>query len=346
MTPLAALLLTDGRPGHFRRAEGIIAAIARVRRVSTTYMDARRRLWMPGRLLAPIVQARAARAGILKVAYGIDAADLPRSDLVVSSGGNTLAANVCAARLLGVPNIVYGGIRQFRPQDFSLVLTSYGDHASRPRHKMTPLMPVPDDPDAFELTCVETSGPVRPPKVAGLLIGGDAGTFRYVPSDWDRLFTFVADMHTQCGTRWLIANSRRTPAQVSDALSERARQPGAPIEAFIDVRSSGPGTLRRLFEDSQVVVCTDDSTSMITEAIWLRRPVLGVAPKNCSFAERESWYRRHLVANGWTSSLPIAELSPKRMLDALAGIQPLTGNPVEALAATIRDSLPELFRAA
>jgi mitochondrial fission protein ELM1 len=344
MTPLAALLLTDGRPGHFRRAEGILAAIARVRPVTTTYVNARRRRWLPGRLLAPIALARAARAGILNIAYGIDAAELPRSDLVVSSGGNTLAANVCAAGLLGVPNIFYGGVRQFRPQDFALVLTSYGGHASRPHHKMTPLMPVPDDPDAFGSTSGETLGVDRPPHIAGLLIGGDAGTFRYAPSDWERLFAFIADMRAQCGTRWIVSNSRRTPAKVSDELARRARQTGGPIEAFIDVRGSGPGTLRRVFEESQAIVCTDDSTSMITEAVWLRRPTVGVAPHDSGFAEREGWYRRHLATNGWTTSFPIAELSPERMLAALSEIQPLTWNPAETLAETIKDSLPELFQ--
>lgn len=344
MVPLTALLLTDDRPGHYHRAEGILAAIARLRQVETTRVSVHRRRWMPGRVLAALINnAGVAPARILNLAYGIDAAALPRTDLVVSSGGNTIAANISAAKLLGAPGIFYGGVRQFQPHDFALVLTSYGGHARRPRHRMTPLMPVPLDPDAFQHSPDDKFGPDRPPRIAGLLIGGRAGTFRYRSRDWERLLAFVADMHIQHGTRWIVSNSRRTPGAVSDEIAERAAKGGGPISSFIDVREAGHGTLQRLFADAQAIVCTEDSSAMITEAVWLRRPVIGVAPLKSGFAEREGWYRAHLAANGWTRSIPIAELSPAHVLAALAKIRPLSANPLDLLAATVRECLPELF---
>ena len=343
MPPLTALLLTDGRPGHYQRAEGILAAIARLRPVETTRVNVHRRRWLPGRVLARLIDIGMSPARLLKLAYAIDAAKLPCADLIVSSGGNTLAANVAAARFLGTPNIFYGGVRRFQPNDFSLVLTSYGGHAARPRHKMIPLMPVPYDPDTLSSLIDVKPETSLPPRSLGLLIGGNAGSFRYRPDDWRRLLAFVGDMHAQHGTRWIIANSRRTPTDVSDEIIRRADDAAGPISNFLDVRAAGPGSLMRVFVEAHAVVSTDDSSSLITEAIWLRRPVIGVSPAGARFAEREDWYRKHLVRNGWTRSIPIAELSPERVSTLFAEIRPLTGNPLDLLATTIKEFLPTLL---
>ena len=280
---------------------------------------------------------------MFKLAYGIDAAKIPRADLVVSSGGNTLAANISAARIHAAPNIVYGSVRRFQPNNFSLVLTAYGGHAKRPRHRMIPLMPIPHDPDALSPLIDAKLDPSHPPQTLGLLIGGNAGGYRYRSDDWRRLFAFVDDMHAQHGTRWIVANSPRTPTNVSDEIIRRADDAAGPISAFIDVRTAGPGSLMRLFAEAQAIVATDDSSAMVTEAVWLRRPVIGVSPPGARLAEREDWYRKHLARNDWTRSIPIAELSPASVLSLFAEIRPLKSNALDLLATTMEECLPTLL---
>jgi uncharacterized protein len=342
--PLLALLLSDGRPGHYHRAEGILAAIARLRPVETMRLAAHRRRWIPGRLLASLTNADViAPARLLKLGYGIDATSFSRAELVVSAGGNTIAANIAAAKLLRVPNIFYGGLRQFRPEHFALILTSYGGDAARARHRMTPLMPVPLDPDRFPRVAEIAIGPTRPPRMAGLLVGGNSGTFRYQPHEWRQLLEFIAQSYMQHGTRWIVSNSRRTPPEFSDEIARRSHDAAGPIGCFIDVRAQGPGSLQQLFTQAEVVVCTADSSSMITEAVWLRRPAIAVAPLRSGFAQREGWYRDHLAAHNWVRSIQIAELSPPRFLAALAQIRPLVDNALDLLAGGIKDCLPALF---
>ncbi len=344
MKPLTALILSDGRPGHYQRAEGIVAAIARLRRVETIRVTVHRRRWLPGRVLSALTGSGVPAARLLKLVYGIDAGTLPPADFVVSSGGDTLAANIAAATLLRATNIFYGGLRRFRPEDFSLVLTSYGPHAMRPRHRMVPLMPAPLDPDTLPLRSDAKPGSDSPPRVVGLMIGGDAGTFHYRSQDWKQLLAFVVATHEQHNTRWIVANSRRTPNEVSDEIARRAMAIKGPILEFIDARRGG--ALQRLFAEAQTIICTEDSSSMISEAIWLRRPAVGVSPSRSSFAEREGWYRNHLAANGWIRSIPIAELSPERFVAALTEIKPLAGNPLDHLAAILKDSVPTLLESA
>jgi uncharacterized protein len=122
--PLKVLLLSDGRPGHFRLAEGIVAAVGRRRSVAVEQLHCRRGRW-PGRVLAALSNANRFDVPILQTVYGL-VPPLPGAyDLVVSAGAETLAANIACARFAGADNIFYGSLRAFKPSSFSLVLTSY-----------------------------------------------------------------------------------------------------------------------------------------------------------------------------------------------------------------------------
>ena len=82
---------------------------------------------------------------------------------------------------------------------------------------------------------------------------------------------------------------------------------------------------------------------MISEAVSARLPVVGVAPSAHRFTDEEKASRNFLMENGWCRVLPIAELSPEAFAGALSEIEPLQENPLDALAAKLKESLPELF---
>jgi mitochondrial fission protein ELM1 len=345
MPPLKALLLSDGRPGHYHLAEGILAAAARRREIEVVRLEVRRPRWLPGRLLSWLTNGGVAPARVLSFAYGVDAARLPPADLVVSAGGDTLAANVAAAKLLGAANIFYGSLRRYRPEDFSLALTSYARQATRPNQLMT-LKPSPADPDLLlRAAPASRPGPGRPPRLAGLLIGGSAGAIQFSRGDWEHLIAFLTSQHHADATRWIVSNSRRTPEGISDALERLSLAAGGPLEEFIDVRKTGAGTLGGLFARSEAILCTADSSSMLSEAVWLRRPALAIVPELSSLSSDERGYRAYLEANGWARELSVAELSPERFLAELGRLKPLAANPLDLLAAALAERLPALFPA-
>lgn len=339
MRPITALLLADDRPGHYHLSDGIIAAARRIRPVEVARVSVHR-LW-PGRVLALLSNAGVSPDWLLRAAYGLNPAALPRADLVVSAGAETLAANVAAARRADAPNIFYGSVRAFRPESFTLVLTSYAEHADRPRHEMVlkpsglgHLAPAADRP---------TLPPGSSPREAGLLIGGDSGECRYAPADWDALIAFLDSAHAGLGVRWHVSNSRRTPDAVSDRLARRAADGESSIAQLVDVRTNGPGTLGRILARAEAIVCTDDSSSMISECIGARLPVLGVRPHHQRLSAEEQGYRQYLAANGWYRSLAIADLSPDRFTHELSAVHPPREDPLERLVVILRKQLPALF---
>jgi mitochondrial fission protein ELM1 len=344
MMPLKVVFLADTRPGHFHVAQGVIAAVARLRPVEVTRIEVKRKWIVPTRWLRRRISAKSFfPPRMLRMAYRIDADALPKADLVVSAGGETQMPNICVARFLGIPSIFCGSLlRGLGPENFSLIISSYDRDATSPRHLVV-LKPSSIDPDALgRPKTVPRYGPGKTPKRAGLLIGGNAGPFRYRRQEWERLLAFAGDVSKEWGTKWLVSTSRRTPDFVADRVAELAKDSGV-VSRFIDYRTAGPGTLPEVFSEAEVVVATEDSSTMISEAVSARLPVVGAAPGAHNFTDEEQQYRDFLVRNNWCRVLPIAELTPDTLARALSEITPLQENPLDALAAKLKARLPELF---
>ena len=88
MTPLKVVFLADTRPGHFHVAQGVIAALSRLRPVEVTRIEVKRKWIVPTRWLRRRINAKTFfPPRMLRMAYRIDADTLPKADLVVSAGG-------------------------------------------------------------------------------------------------------------------------------------------------------------------------------------------------------------------------------------------------------------------
>lgn len=336
MTPTRILILSDGRPGHFNLSEGIALAIGRLRPVVVERVQVRRGRW-PGPVLAAATNLGIAPGAVLRRVYGLDPASLPAADVVVSAGAETLAANVAVARLMRVPNIVYGSLRQFRAQDFALALTSYAHHVRHPRQAAA-LKPAAFDPDT--LTAAAPRGDGR--RVLGLVVGGKTGGFDYRTEDWQRLAALVTGIAASGATRFVVSNSRRTPAQASDLFAGLATERPDVVSRFIDVRQPSPAPLSSLLAESEAVLVTADSSSMVSEAIWARLPVLALMPGHARLEDNERAYRDWLGAQGWMASADLDTLDAAAALAQLSKLTPIRGNPLDELARLIAEKIPAL----
>lgn len=342
MRKLRVLLLADDKPGHYHLAEGVIAALARRRGVDVTRIEVRRHRVFPNRMLAEALSSGVMSPGVvLRLAYGIHSDSLGPADLVVSAGGDTIVPNAALAKALGAKNILCGSLRRLSTEHFSLVVSSYESHRAMPRHLVT-LKPNAIDPDAPERRRERPTQLTNGyPPLAGLLVGGDSGLFKYRDDEWAMLRDFVEVSHHTGGTRWIISTSRRTVTPVAEAFAELARSSSS-IAELIDYRMAGPGSLGRLFQRADAILATEDSSTMISEAVSQRLSVVGVSPVTHSFKKDEAEYRALMLASNWCRFLPISELTPERFKAALAEIRPMRENHLDRLGDALAERFPEL----
>jgi len=345
MSALRILHLSDGRPGHYHLAEGVMAALSRLRPLEVRSLHINRRKLVPARYLRALAtKPWCPPERVLSAGYGLDAASLPDADLVISSGGETLPANLAVKRLLGAENIFIGSTRKVGTEAFSLIVSSYARHEGMPRHLVT-LKPSAVDPDELGRPReVPVCGPENPPQLAGLLIGGDSGLFKYRDGEWHRLFVFARETSRAWGTRWLVSTSRRTPPQIAQAAFDLAKDKDT-VADFIDYKLAGPGTLPKILSRADAIVCSEDSSTMVSEAVWARLPVVGVSPERHAFKPEEADYRRTMLENNWARFMPIADLSVERFGKRLGEIRVIEANPLDDLAGRLQKALPQIFLA-
>lgn len=348
--PLSVLIVSDGRPGHYHLSEGVVAAMARRRSISRERLDVGRPR-LPVRVLATLLRHGIGPPMLLWLAHGRGPSDLPAADVVVAAGGETIVAAVAAGRLLGAPVIYCGTLRHVGVEQVALVISSYRSHADLPRHIVT-LKPSAFDPDVPMGTDASAlhptnDGPAHHRRV-GLLIGGNSGLFDWREADWHRLETLVQACHAQFGWRWHVSTSRRTPGPVADRLRALAGRPTGgseanPIEVLIDYRTAGPGTLPGLLSAVDAAVVTEDSSTMLSEAVAARLPVVGVSPTRHDFKPDEREYRAFLREQDWCRFLPLAEAAPVDLATAFGETRPMAVNHLETLARALSARMPSLF---
>ena len=151
VTPLKVIFLADTRPGHYHLAEGVIAAVKRLRPVEVTRIPVERRWIVPTRWLRRRINAKSFfPPRMLRMAYRIDAEALPKR------GPRGLrrrrdpdaeylrdAVSRCAQHFLRL-----AAARAWDLQNFSLVISSYDRDAGSARH-MVVLKPSAIDPDTL-----------------------------------------------------------------------------------------------------------------------------------------------------------------------------------------------------
>lgn len=339
MTKLRAIVLRDNKPGHYHSSEAVLAAAGRLRGLAITRIEIAERWYSRPIVLTALMNHRIATpAFILRHFFDVEPQHL-KPDLIVSSGGDTLAANIALARLTGAPNIFFGSLRRFDARDLTLALNSYS--ARQPAaNQVRILKPSPGDPAELSAPDLDHR---RLPKTAGLLVGGPSGEAQFEQKDWEQLISFLIDTQKKFGIHWIVSNSRRTSETVSARFSALAARAGSPVKQFIDVRAAGPGTLGALFAHCGAVAITADSSAMLSEAIWMRRPAVTLSPRSMMLTPNEAEYRCWLAGRNLCRDIALSDITAERFGSALREIIPMTENPQTELATLLAARLPQLF---
>lgn len=325
------LLLSDGRPGHFRQSEAIATALGRSRTVTVERIELTIRRGVP-KALVPRLARLLPPALFLRAVHGLDATAMRRPDVIVSAGGSTLGANAAMARLLGAPNVFCGSVRGLDPRSFALILLPYPSAAAIERVKVLP-KPTSLDPDRLPKP--------RPIAVAAdlagaracILIGGPTPSAAFDWEDWAGIARLIATLVSDRGMTVTLVTSRRTPAEAYRAIDDLVARAPAGI-AFVDYRATGAGSIDQAIGSADLVFVTADSMSMMTEAALSRRPAIALLPRKRG-PHRDDEAVRLLETRRLLATAAIASLKSDDLPALIGGLVPMATNHLDELAEVV-----------
>lgn len=280
------LILSDGKPGHVNQSLGVARYIqdahvtVKKLMIKDRYRDIGARVRSLGLPLWPLSPARA-RAWLhwLLTADCVQELLAWEAHLILSTGSSAGAPNLMLARYMGVPSVTCMIPSPMGTGPFDLALV--------PRHFQTRMrdnifltlgVPNPWQPGDAREEVKEWGARLQqdlhsyPKPCLGLLLGGNDP---YHEVQWARLQTILQGITTYLSGRGslLLTTSRRTPNSIREAL--RAWIKEAPFPSlYIQDDQWDANPLPMMAVLSSILMVTEDSLSMMSEAVSCHRKVL------------------------------------------------------------------------
>ncbi|MEM8868266.1 MAG: mitochondrial fission ELM1 family protein [Verrucomicrobiota bacterium] len=277
--PLVVWRFTDGKPGHESQTLGLVEALSR-------------RVALDLHSLPALSRAGGGLYYFLRRNKDLDG--LPAPDLILGAGHRTHLSVLAAQRARRGKSVIL-----MKPS----LPTSCFDCCLIPRH---------DAPKVSE-NVIETVGVLNPVQAAtnalegkGLfLIGGPSSHF-----DWDTeaVCEAVASLVEKASAvMWTLTTSRRTP----DACEEALKEINLPNLRVVPCAETGSGWVLEHLAQSKSVWVTEDSVSMVFEALTAGARVgLLPVPAKAAGSSRVQASIDHLRKEEWVVDYPASLSAP------------------------------------
>lgn len=273
-------IISEGSPGHTSQSQGLVAALAQRIDLESVIIQTRPklngfarklvRLWMGNRGLPDHFIKHWLRCEI----------PASKPDFIVTSGGKAVFAARSLALKTGAPLVFLGERKPYPSEWFHTVFTPSSLEMGRNdvTIEMIPTEITPESVDAAAAGWQE-----RPEgEVWAMIIGGASASHDFIDTDWQSLSEQMNTLATKHGIQWLVSTSRRTGVH-AEALLKKFLNPKN--IAYAVWWADKPEKKMAAFLGSAVrVFVTQDSVTMVTEAVAAGRPVIAVRPENTTFA--------------------------------------------------------------
>ena len=280
-SPQTLWVLSDGRPGHESQSKGIVAALEMRRHVQVHWIAVTLRgaLWRSIlRAAARLLPAQLLHR-VLPFSYRLtDWPNCPPT-IVIGSGGDTLFMLGALSALHRVPSVFSGTTKRYPRKFLDCVLTVVPDAATN--NVVLPL------PPAEVHECTRSSSAGRAATLTGsVLIGGDGAGCVFDDADWQRLAKWMASQGAS--VRWQLSTSRRTGVKHEAQLQKILQANAVALERAIWWAEKPERVMKELLCDSDFIVCTQDSLSMLAEAMYTGKTVYSFAPEQCHMTDNDA----------------------------------------------------------
>lgn len=296
--------LSDGRPGHFNQTKGMIAALSHGFELEVYWVEIKLKLPPLRKLLRLLLNNAPERfSGVVAGCYRYDAPQA-NPDLILSTGGNTSFLNIALAQQYQCSNFFIGSLRGLKPSRFSQVFTI--EPIGAENNTVMELAPTP-----VSWTELQQKGSALKEQsqypLWTMLIGAETKEFPFAERDWQSLAESMNSLARVHNIRWLVTTSRRTGGEVESKLAGWLDPQY--LQDVVWYSQEPRKVMASYLGAADVVFCTADSLSMLTEGISAGKPVIAATISTAQPEQRYAQALQRLQSKGWLALLDVSELS-------------------------------------
>ena len=204
-------------------------------------------------------------------------------DIFISSGANLAPLNLALTKKNNAKNIHLSSKRDWHVKDFTAYITT--KKISPLKNNLSPdIVPNLFDPAqcmrAGETFIKENN--LYEDKFSLLILGGNGIGYKYDETEWDEILKNFSDFCTHSNTKPLFITSPRTPTEVENIIQSEYDTSFSVLFHSENKRGSFP---HLLYVATNIFV-TEDSSTMLSEAISSGKRVACVYPKNINAPEK------------------------------------------------------------
>jgi mitochondrial fission protein ELM1 len=304
-----AWIISEGSPGHVSQSVGLAAALAEKVPLEIRQFECRPKISGLVRHLIRLFwmgkSGRPLPGWMLDGPLGLERAkaDEPAPDLIISSGGRSVFAARTLAVKYGVPFIFLGERKPYPPDWFHTVFTP-SSLEKAPNDLPMDVIPTKITPEIVTQAAAEWKN--RPNGMLWtMLIGGKSRSHDFQHADWEKLAEGMTALAKREGIRWLVTTSRRTGKEVEAKL--RGLLPQEVVADAVWWCHQPEKKFPAYLGAAEVIWVTQDSVSMVTEAVAAGKRVVVVRPEHTPFPPTSFMpgYLANLESLGLISRLPI-----------------------------------------
>ena len=286
------LILSDGKPGHRKQSEAVAKKIQKIRtqygrpgmeypleEIEVRFRSPLRKKFFPvfAFFLMPWIQGRLRWLSFFFAPETQRQIEKAGADFILSAGASLVPLSLCLSKENRAKSVVL-----MKP-GFPFNLFRY-DLAIVPGHDRGPVPPnamrlllTPHElaPDSVKKAGEILAAKLRDPRriKAAVFLGGNTRDFCLDAGKTARFFRALCPILGETGD-YLVTTSRRTPEEVVAFLKEHVRTDPRCQSLVVANEENPPETVAGMMALAEVLVVTEDSISMISEAVGSGKKVL------------------------------------------------------------------------
>lgn len=297
------LLISDMKAGHESLSFGIIQAIREKNDIQITKCEVRLRLFVKPikkfitLLVNWIPLNKKFAIFLIKTFYQTNLINYNKKfDFIISTGGNTSFANIFFAQLFKIPNIYCSSLRGLNNKLFTF-LVSIEDHNYHNEIvvELAPVYFIKNQKQNYS-------------KSIALLLGGKTSYYQFSDEEFLLIVKEILALAKKHSYKLLITTSRRTPHHLENEIALLCQNEINIVDKLVLFNIKPEKVMNQYLNDADIVFCSEESGSMITEAILSKKPVYTIRPKKTKPYKIYDFFISNIMQKNYIKSISIEQI--------------------------------------